>query len=421
MRLCFDTCQFDSKKSEAGKRYLLAFCIMLAGQAMPGKSEAMASPEDTIKSYAAVGMVYDSNFLRLSDQVDPVLATGKRNKDDFIKQVSAGVAMDWTVSRQHLIIKADTNQNWFQNFTALDYLGWDAETQWNWQIGNELNGEIGYGNNQKLGSFARINTLVPNLQNNQRYFANGGYLFHPRGKIKLGVFREEYLFDDKSRQISNNIEDNAELNLQYLSPTGSILGLRLLTTDGQYPQRQFTAASTQDNAYTRVNTALTYDWHVSEITRFNGWFGYTQQHYAHLSARDFSGVTARFDLTWRASEKTQLELVARREISQALNLFTNFVLIQGANLNLTWQPTAKITLMLPASYQQQTFLGGGDINAAGSAQQKDNVGNLGMSLTYSPLANLSVGTVLNYEKRESTDPLRTYESQSAGINIQAAF
>ncbi len=387
---------------------------------MPGESRAMASPDDTVKPYVALGMLYDSNFLRLSDRVDPVLATGKSDKDDFIKRLSAGFTMDWAISRQHIVIKANTNQNWFQNFTTLDYLGWDIQTQWNWQMGNNLNGEVGYNTVQELGSFARINRLVPNLQNNQRYFANGGYLFHPRGKIKFGVFRDEYLFDDKTRKITDNVEDNAELNLQYLSPTGSILGLRLLATEGQYPQRQFTATSTQDNAYTRINYALTCDWHASEITRLNGWFGYTQQHYAHLNERDFSGLTARLDLTWQASEKTQLALIARREISQALNLFTNFVLIQGADLNLTWQPTQKITLTLPLSYQQQEFLGGGDINPGGG-QEKDNVGNMGLNLRYSPLDNLSISTVLNYEKRESTDSLRSYDTQSAGINILAAF
>jgi len=387
---------------------------------MPSESAAAASPDNTVKPYVALGMLYDSNFLRASDHADPLEAAGKSGKDDFIKQVSAGFDMDWTISRQHLIIKANANQNWFQNFTMLDYLGWDSQAQWDWQLGSHFDGEIGYGNNQTLGSFARINTLVPNLQNNQRYFASAGYLFHPNGKIKFGVFRDEYLFDDKSRQITNNIEDNAELELQYLSPTGSIVGLRLLATDGQYPQRQFTASSTQDNAYTRINTALTYDWHISEITRLNGWFGYTQQHHAHLNALDFSGVTARLDLTWKASEKTRLELVARQEISQALNLFTNFVLIQGADFNLTWQPTPKIALTLPLSYQQQEFLGGGDINPGGG-QEKDNVGNMGLNLRYSPLDNLSISTVLNYEKRESTDLLRTYDTQSAGINIMATF
>lgn len=385
---------------------------------MPHKSYAVASPDDTIKPYVAFNMLYDSNFLRLSDHPDPVLDTGK---SEFLKQVAAGFDMDWTISRQHILVKANVNQNWFQNFTSLDYTGWNTQAQWNWQLGNHLDGEIGYANSQELGSFAQLNSLIGNLQNNQRSFVNGGYLFHPNGKIKFGVFRTEYQLVDKTRKFSNNTEDNAQLDLQYLSPTGSILGLRLLATDGQYPDRGFT--DTQDNAYTRMNYALTWDWRANDKTRADGSLGYTQQRNSHLSVNDFSGITAQLGLHWQASDKTRLELTAKRDINQAQNLSSSFLITQGVWFNLAWQASPKITVTLPISYQQQKYLGtvSADPNAVGFEQQKDNVGNIGFNLMYHPLDNISISAVLNYEKRDSNDTERSYETQSAGINIQAAF
>lgn len=388
---------------------------------MPSKSYAVASPDDTIKPYVASSLLYDSNFLRLSDNVDPVLVTGKSDKSDFIKQVAAGFDMDWTISRQHIIVKANVNQNWFQNFTSLDYTGWNTQAQWNWQMGNNLDGEIGYTNIQALGSFAQLNGILDNLINNQRYFANAGYLFHPNGKIKFGVFRTEYQYDGTSRQFSNNTEDNAELNLQYLSPTGSILGLRVIATDGQYPQRQLTADSTQDNAYTRMNYDVTWDWHTNSKTRVDGLVGYTQQHYTHFGALDFSDIVAQLNLNWQASDKTILELSTRRLINQANNQFSSFVLTQGVWFNLTWHSTPKITLKLPMSYQQQQYLGGVGTSTASFGQQKDNVGNIGLNVMYHPLDSISVGPVLSYEKRDSNNPIGSYETKSAGVNLQAEF
>ena len=322
-------CAMRQQKNMAITRYLLSCFIMLIGVLQPSKSHAVASPDDTIIPYVGFNMLYDSNFLRLSDKVDPVLVTGKSNKDDFIKQVSAGFDMDWTISRQHIIIRANVNQSWFQNFTSLDYTGWDTQVQWNWQVGSDLDGEIGYANTQTLGNFAQLGELIDNLRNYQRFFANAGYLFHPNGKITFGVFRTESQFDDKSRQISNNTEDNAELDLQYLSPTGTILGLRILATDGRYPQRQLTAGSTQDNAYTRMLYALTWDWHASSKTRIDGLLGYTQQWYEHISARDFDDIVAQLNLRWQATDKTLLELSGRRLIDQANNFFSSFLLTQG--------------------------------------------------------------------------------------------
>lgn len=403
-------------------RYLLSCFLFLAAGTVPGKSYAVASPDDTFKPYVASSLIYDSNFLRQSDSVDPVLITGKSDKSDFIKQVKAGFDMDWTISRQHIIVQASANQNWFQNFSTLDYTGWDTQAEWDWQVGNNLDGKIGYSNIQTLSSYGQLNSLVGNLLNLQRSFAEAGYLFHPNGKVKLGWFRTENQFDSPIRQFSNNIEDNAELNLQYLSPTGSIFGVRVLATDGQYPERELTAGSTQDNAYTRMNYSVTGDWHPNTKTHVDGIVGYTHQDHEHFNIRDFSDITAQLNLHWQATEKTLLELSARRLITQADNLFSSFYLTQGVWFNVNWKATPKITLELPLSYQQQQYnLGGANINIAGFEQTKDNVSSVGLNLMYYPVQSISIGPVLNYEKRESNSALRSYETHSAGVNLQAAF
>ena len=414
-----------SKNNATKNRYLLSCFLLLLGGGLPSKSYAVASPDDTIRPFVASSLLYDSNFLRFSDNVDPVLVTGKSDKSEFIKQVAAGFDMDWTISRQHIIVKANVNQNWYQNFSSLDYTGWDTQAQWNWQMGNDLDGQIGYTNTQILGGYGQLNLdrLISNLQNNQRSFANAGYLFHPNGKLKLGVFRTERQFENIDQQVNNNIEDNAELNLQYLSPTGSILGVQVLATDGQYPKRQLTANSTADNAYTRMSYAATWDWRTSSSkTRIDGLVGYTHQDHANFSVRNFSDIIAQLNLHWQASEKTLLALSTRREISQTNSRFASFVLTQGVWFNLTWQPTPKIVLTLPLSYQQQQYLGGtGSSAVVGSEQQKDNVADIGLRLMYHPVESISIGPVLRYEKRDSNIPIASYESKSAGVNLQADF
>jgi exopolysaccharide biosynthesis operon protein EpsL len=419
--LFLDYLQCGSKNSAFRNRHLLTFSMLLLGSLAPSKSYAVTSPDDTIKPYVSSSLLYDSNLLRISDNVDPVLITGQSDKSDFIKQIAAGVDVDWTISRQHILVKANVNQNWFQNFNTLDYTGWDTSAQWNWQLGNNLDGEIGYTNAQVLGNFGQLNGIVNNLINNQRYFANGGYLFHPNGKIKLGVFRTELEFDGTSRQFSNNTEDNAQVDLQYLSPAGSTLGLQVIATDGKYPQRQLTTGITQDNAYTRMNYALTWDWRATSKARIDGLVGYTQQNYAHFGIRNFSDIVARLNLGWQFSDKTLLELSGRRQITQADNLFASFVLTQGVWFNFSWQSTQKIAIRLPMSYQEQQYLGGGGTSAAGFGQQKDKVGNISLNIMYHPVDSISVGPVLSYEKRDSNNPISSYETKSAGVNLQAVF
>ena len=408
--------QFVNRPPRRNYREILILVSFVVGQA----EAKQPAQEQTFTPYVASSLLYDSNYLRFSDSVNSQQVTGKSDKSELIEQLAAGFDVDWKHSLQQVLVKANVQQNSFQNFSNLDYVGWKNLAQWNWQSQSNLSGEIGYANMQAMGSYVQLNSLVSNLYNNTRMFASGGYLFHPRGKIKLGWFRTDNRFTDASRAISNNTEDNAELNINYISPTGSMTGMRLLATNGHYPQREFNAGSNQDNAYKRYNYALTWDWRASIKTRVDGWLGYTMQHHAHLSVRDFADVTARLNLNWQFSDKTWLQISAKREISQAGNEFASFMLAQGVEVNPSWRPSEKLEFLLPINYQQQDYLGETGSVTIGPSQQ-DQVANFGFSAKYSPWDNVSINALLNYEKRDSNNQFRAYTSQSASINLQAAF
>jgi hypothetical protein len=136
--------------------------------------------------------------------------------------------------------------------------------------------------------------------------------------------------------------------------------------------------------------------------------------------RDFADVTARLSLNWDFSDKTGLQITAKREISQAGNEFASFMLAQGVEVNPSWRPSEKLEFLLPINYQQQDYLGETG-SATNGPRQQDQVANFGFSAKYSPWDNISINALLNYEKRDSNNQFRAYTSQSASINLQAAF
>lgn len=411
-------------------RCLLSCLLLAIGYAMPSKSYALDTIDDTfvppftkatIKPYVATNMLYDSNFLRLSDKIDTVSLIGKTDKSEFIKQASTGFDLDWSLSKQRIIINADVNQNFFQNFSSLNYTGWKTKAKWDWKKGNFWEGEVSYSNDEKLGSYTYINTLTPNQINNQHFLVSAGYLFHPNGKIKFGLFRNENKYDAISRRISNNIEDNAELNLQYLSPKGGGAGLRFLATNGQYPSRSFPNIISTDNAYTRYSFQLTWDWRATSKTQIDGYLGRTQQYYAHLSDGNFAGNIGHLNLRYKASDKTLLELSAIRDIFQNTGQAANFTLNQGIEFLVTWKYSSKISLNMPLSYTQIQYLGGTNSSAQGSLQQVDHINHIDLNLSYQPLASISIAPVLSYEQRSSNNLAMCYETLSVGANLKMVF
>ncbi len=426
--LCFKTIcglgqnvltKFMSLISGQPSRFVFSATLLTASMVSADTKSKPAVPEQILTPYIATSLLYDSNYFRISDRIDSKLIIGNSDKSELVEQLAAGFDIDWKHSLQQIIIKANVNHNGYQNFSSLDYIGWKNLAQWNWQLQDDLSGEIGYANIQAMGTYNQLNSIVSNLYNYQRIFANAGYLFHPRAKIKIGWFRTDNRFNEDSRAISNNSEDNVELNLNYIIPTGTQIGVRFLGTDGRYPNRQYFPGSFLDDAYKRFNYAITWDWQASVKTRIDGWAGYTDQLYAHLGFRDFGDVTARLNLTWQYSDKTLLQITAKRDISQANNEFASFMLAQGLELNPTWRPSNKLEFLLPISYQQQDYLGQGSV--ANIQPQRDQVASFGFTAKYSPWDNISIIALLNYENRDSNKQFRTYSSQSASINLQAAF
>ncbi|MGZ8941906.1 MAG: hypothetical protein ACXW00_03950 [Methylobacter sp.] len=53
------------------------------------------------------------------------------------------------------------------------------------------------------------------------------------------------------------------------------------------------------------------------------------------------------------------------------------------------------------SYQQQKYLGGMGNNNIGFEQQKDYISKVSFDFMYHPLNFISIGVLLNYEKRDS--------------------
>lgn len=414
---CLNSLQSGPKIRSGSKNSLDWLCLLLVAGAASNACHATSSPDDTIKPYVASSLLYDSNFLRLSDNA----ANGNSDKSEFVKQIKFGFDMDWKLGQQHLIVKANANQNWFQNFSVFDYLGWNTQAQWDWRIQSNLSGEIGYNNTQQLGNFDLTNSLIGNLQNNQRFFASAGYLFHPSGKLRVEVFRTDNQLDDPdiSRRSNQNIENNISGALQYLSPDGSIASIRVIATQGEFPLRPFTANSNIDNAYTRLNYGLTWNWLASTKSSIEGLIGYTQQNYANLGRLDFADVVGMLAFDWKASEKLFFRLSFRREIDQFVSQTSSFLLRQGVWVDPTWQFSTKISVAVPMYYQQQEFLGSAisDIDT----QRKDNVGSIGLNFKYKPLDNITAGTILNYENRDSTENFRSYKALSAGINLDVAF
>ncbi|MDP3335027.1 MAG: outer membrane beta-barrel protein, partial [Methylococcaceae bacterium] len=345
------------------------------------------------------------------------------NKDttsSFIKQIKAGVATKWQISRQQLILNANINQNWYSTFNELNHTGHQLLGQWNWQAGSRLRGELSYNNRLTLGNFQSLNRLVAaNLQKRERYIATGRYEFVPDWFLRVGYTRDDSTFPSTALQENNITEQTKEFGVRYLNRLNSSLGFYLTITDGKYPFRD--ANSEFDNAYTRTSYNVEGTWYYSVKTRFKGVIGYTSQDYQNVKSRNFSGITAQGDVLWEVTRKSTLLLEAWREISEAGNLSSSFVLNQGVRLTPIWRwtETPLIQVELPVSYEQRLSLGTVGVFSSAVAEQS-NTSIIRLNLNYIPTTNIQMTAFAAYEKRNSNFTLNSYQDQSVGLTMKVS-
>ena len=404
-----------------GRRFAWLSVLGGAFLAMSQAATATATSDDTFRPYVGSSLNYDDNLLRLSDDVSAQQAAGKKTKGDFIKQIRAGVDMDWQINRQHLLLKANINQNWFETYSNLDYLGHDVLSQWNWSIGSKLQGELGYSNKVALGSFSQLNRLISNSQTVEKYIANGSYQVIPDWFFHAGYSHDDLNYSVTSRQISNRSEDAGVIGIKYQSAQKNLLGLKISLTQGSYPKRVFSNTSILDNGYSRNSYELDWVWNYSVKTRIDGNIGYTHQNYNHLSIRNFESLTTHGNILWEATGKTSFLFSAWRDIVQAETLTSSFMLRQGLRLTPSWLATPKVEFSMPISYEQQDYLGESGLVIKGATARLDEVVLVGLNVRYKPIENTETSLFGQYEDRRSNNQFRSYEDISVGINLQVNF
>ncbi len=409
-------------------KLIARYAVIISGMylIMGSKVFAAALFNHIVQPYVATALAYDSNVLRLPDNFIPGPDTSgnKTVRDSFIKQIKAGLAAKWQISQQQIQADVSVDQNWYSTYNELNYTGYNILGRWNWRIGQKFKGEISYNRRLALSNFRQINRLIPNLENEQHYVANGAYEIIQDWFLHAGFVRDSTHFPALERQQSNLREVSKEFGLRYTNQIENMLDFRVTITDGKYTSRGDLTelAILLDNAYTRTNYDLNGVWNYSVKTRFRGQIGYVSQEFKHLKNRNFSDITASGDILWLATAKSSLLLEAWREIAIADSLTASFSLNQGIRLTptWTWSETPKIQLELPMSYEQQTSLG---LNSdpTTSIQQKADQSIIRLNLNYTPIPNFEMTAFTAYENRHSNNPLHSYQDQMTGLNMKISF
>lgn len=389
---------------------------------IPPPDVLMPEP-DTITPYVGLGLVYDSNVLRLRDDAQAG-AMGLGGMSDTIRRGTVGLALDKHISRQRITANLSAAKVKYNRFATLDHTDKNAALNWNWHAGDRVEGNVGATYSQGLTPFIDFHELAPNIRTQTSGFVDGAWMFHPSWRARAGLTHKKLWYDLASQQPANNTQNQSELGLDYLARSGSTIGLQARHIVADFPNPQIDDSGQQIlNGYTQNELKGKVDWLLTGKTRLHFLGGWVSRKQDQIAARNFSGMNSRISADWSPTGKIDVSVTAWREIGAVDDLSTVYSLNRGASLASAWKYSEKIRLIGQFNYVKRDFsqstvagtVGGG------SGAQNDVLRNTGLTVAYTPTDKWELRLSGVRSTQSSTAADGGYTSNAVLLNTRYAF
>ena len=363
--------------------------------AMPDASQAELLG-DTLKPFASVTQIYDSNIFRVKDQNQLKLQIGDNKLSDFITDVSVGTEIHYQVSGQtlNLMLKHDfILYNHYANQNA------NRDT---------INGSLALSVLDKLkltldGSYAQApeprTDYVSAAVNELRETAAGATIGYEMvsGVGFAATYRHSAVdYSLQQYQANEYAKDLFSGTVSYrLSPDTYFYG-SLQREYLNYHSGSILADSNNVSDSIRFGVNRT----VGAKTIVSGYIGYLERKHDQASNRNFSGFVSYADINYGLSPILGLKLYCERQLYEETYTGRFYSINNAVGLGFMYQVSSKVKATI---FDKLTWKNFKDIPNSGVAGRTDRMQDLSAGIEWSPLLRLTVSGGYQFSTRASNE------------------
>lgn len=371
---------------------------------------------DRVELWAAENVTHDTNVLRLSREINPLLAN-TRDKGDTIYTTHLGASANARWSQQHLTAEYTWYKSQYRYFKDFDFSGHTARANLDWVLNPGANGTLGYTEAAGLASFANIQSRDPDLVTSRTLYATGNYLVTPRYRLSGGLQGVQTRHGSALRKVNDIDIESGELGLSYVTPLDNSFGVVSRVEHGRLPNSTTLGAATFDNSYRQYGVGATAIWIVTGHSRLDGRIEAVTRKYDQGSQRNYSGPIVKALYTWTPTGKLTVAAALTRDVGPAEDIQTSFVLITGGYVRPRWNVTDKVTLQGNAEYNVWDYRGDPLVGSS----VRHHVRLFGASISYRPTQKILLQAGINREVRTSSLAFADYEVDVAFVEGRIGF
>lgn len=383
-------------------------------------SSAQADADDTFNIYLSASAQRDSNLFRQS----------ANEQGDTLQTTSLTLALNKPFAQQLFSLQATAvdyrySQNDYLNYRAMNYNG-----AWNWALTHRLTGVLSFSQSEAQNSFVDYTVSGPQTRPNVRktivnrfsaeWQVMGGW------RLLGGVTGNEQKNSSAFNAQSSYVLNTWEGGIKYLWPAGNYLQVVQREGTGEYSDRPLVDFNTVpapfnpqfDTGFTQAETEARLFVPLTGKTSLSARLARQSRKHDHFVQRDYAANVGRIDLSWQAAGKLLLTGGLRREVAAYQDFFSSYYIVDGINLQPSWQITSKVAMRLNYDWQRRKF--DGEL-IAGVPDRSDTLQSLALGVDWFPVRWASLSANLQRDSRNSNRSNLDFKAEIYSLNARFNF
>jgi hypothetical protein len=362
--------------------------------------------------FAYGGAMYDNNPFRLP--------TGEES-DTVVRIGLGGRSLTRIVGRQRLLLEGFGEYNDYADFNEIDHFAYGLRGDWLWEIGNQLDGVVGYARSKRHTDLGEFRSLTRIMVTEERAVVNGGYRFSPSWRLFGAAEHARSKRDFDELEWLNRTSLTGSLT--YRTALGNEIGALIRGTRGEARVEVPVGADEVSlvDDFDESEYAATLSYAFGAQLRFAGRLGYLERNYETLPARDFDGTSYRLALDWLPTTKLIFTLEGYRVPESLPDVTATHVLREGGSLAVSWAATFKLVFTARYIDERRAYVGDPDALRLGLRQRDDTVRIWRLGAGWEPQRHLQLGLGFDWGERSSNVPSDQYDYQQVMLNARWTF
>jgi len=372
------------------------------------------------------GVMRDNNVARLSSQANTQAVLGSSQRSDTVTRLGAGVRFDQRViGRQRIRLEARGDQYSYDRYSTFNNFAYGLLGEWDWELGNQLSGTVGYQRRRALVDLSEIQGLTKDTITEDRYYATGAYQFAPSWRVRGALNRADIT---RSSQTVSGRTNSGTAGLDYVTPLGNSLGVEATRTTGDFNSPQFTSdvgnlvlPVAVSNQFHQEDVAVVGNFTFGPQWRLGARLGETRREHTILGVRDFKGSTGRVTLDWLPGTKTILSFAAYKEARPIVDLAASYAVVRGVQFGPSWAATAKLVFNARLISERRSYAGDPAVPLLGLPQRDETLKGIRVGMGWEPIRHTEITLGFDHGTRSSNILFRDYSYTAIMANLKHNF